>query len=286
MFQTKPKVSVISLAGLALAVMAVVAVNKWHSDQQPSSRAQAKSPSTPRVVAVEREAGRVSERIGAKETKGSGHIEPSRMLEASLSRLHAEAVAKFIMTPGRGFSRTGGLAQAQTMVFKEWKVPWWSPGELDQETAVAEIKDLELIHKESLKDFNSTEEHLPPKLNTQNFFLFMNRKPVAGGREKNWDLKALDLVGLLKHKEPVVYLSEKLADMKDLKDTATRPLDLFEFAGLEAIQKGDPLFVRAKDGAILMLGAIRAGKQCLSCHDDKKEGDLLGAFSYTLRLAE
>lgn len=37
----------------------------------------------------------------------------------------------------------------------------------------------------------------------------------------------------------------------------------------------------ANDGRRHVLGAIRSGKQCLSCHEGER-GELLGAFLYTL----
>jgi hypothetical protein len=31
------------------------------------------------------------------------------------------------------------------------------------------------------------------------------------------------------------------------------------------------------------MGALRGEPSCLKCHKDRRDGDLLGAFSYTLR---
>jgi hypothetical protein len=61
----------------------------------------------------------------------------------------------------------------------------------------------------------------------------------------------------------------------------TRPLDLFEIAGVAELRQGKDLFVRHKDRSIRMLGALRATEVCLECHTDNKKGDLLGALSYT-----
>jgi len=61
----------------------------------------------------------------------------------------------------------------------------------------------------------------------------------------------------------------------------TRPLDIFEIAGVAELSQGKQLFVRHKDNVIRMLGSLRASEQCLQCHTDNKKGDLLGAFSYT-----
>jgi hypothetical protein len=48
------------------------------------------------------------------------------------------------------------------------------------------------------------------------------------------------------------------------------------------LSDGEDLFIANKDNIVRMLGALRATKTCLKCHD-AEIGDLLGAFSYTLR---
>ena len=103
-------------------------------------------------------------------------------------------------------------------------------------------------------------------------------------KHKDWEIKTLDLVGLVKYDHPVVYVSEKLPDMKSLKDVPTRFLDFFELAGVEDLQKGHDLFIRTKEETVRVLGAIRAQNECIRCHGGE-QGDLLGAFSYTLRPA-
>jgi hypothetical protein len=64
----------------------------------------------------------------------------------------------------------------------------------------------------------------------------------------------------------------------------TRTLDLFEEAALPALRDGDDLFIASRGEMVRMLGAVRATKTCQQCHD-AGVGDLLGAFSYTLRRA-
>jgi hypothetical protein len=97
---------------------------------------------------------------------------------------------------------------------------------------------------------------------------------------EQWRLQTLDLIGLLLREEPVVYVSDHLPRMDELRDAPTRPPDDFEVDGLVALRRGEDLFVRAGGDGGRALGAVRATKQCLSCHDCKR-GDLLGAFSYT-----
>ncbi len=90
------------------------------------------------------------------------------------------------------------------------------------------------------------------------------------------------LIGILKHEQPVVYLTEKLPSMDKIHLEKTRPLDLFEQAGLASLRDGEDLHIASKDAAFRMIGALRATKTCQKCHD-AETGDLLGAFSYTLR---
>jgi hypothetical protein len=76
----------------------------------------------------------------------------------------------------------------------------------------------------------------------------------------------------------------KPASAKPAEVTAkleTRPLDIFEIAGVAELSQGKQLFVRHEENVVRMLGALRATDQCLKCHTDNKKGDLLGAFSYT-----
>jgi hypothetical protein len=70
--------------------------------------------------------------------------------------------------------------------------------------------------------------------------------------------------------------------MDELREAATRKLDTFEVFGLSALLRGDHLFIGAVPGAVRMLGAVRNVKACIDCHGGER-GDLLGAFSYTLR---
>ena len=49
------------------------------------------------------------------------------------------------------------------------------------------------------------------------------------------------------------------------------------------LRGGKEVYIRSKDNVIRMLGALRASDDCLKCHTDSRKGDLLGAFSYTLK---
>lgn len=97
-----------------------------------------------------------------------------------------------------------------------------------------------------------------------------------------WQVQTLDLVGLLLHEEPVVYVSERLPAMDKLDGAPTRPLNRFEKLAMATLQAGDDLVVGRDGDGLRMLGGIRSSKQCVICHGGQR-GDLLGAFSYTLK---
>ena len=113
-----------------------------------------------------------------------------------------------------------------------------------------------------------------------------NSPPNPDGRpmdgEKQWKVARLELVSLLRHAVPAVYLSEHLPRMEDLKDAKTRPLSQFEADSLAKLREGEDVQARSTGNRIEMLGSIRAAKQCLDCHQVPR-GTLLGAFSYQLQ---
>ena len=225
---------------------------------------------------------------------GPKHPSPDFLRSTALERLHSEATSRFVRAPGNGVGRIGqlggqlgqisqlgslgriGTVQQQmpsfpTVLVRDWTIPAWSSSELSEEKRVEGAEDLDIIHKQSLTDFSKDES--------------LETIPQSGPRKtRSWEVKSIDLVGLLMHDQPVVYVSEKLK-MSELKQVPTRELDSFERAGLEKLQSGKDVFARGQNETIRMLGSVRAQKQCLTCHD-VSEGKLLGAFSYTLRIAQ
>jgi len=101
------------------------------------------------------------------------------------------------------------------------------------------------------------------------------------GPEAGWQVERIDLVGLLKHEKPVVYVSESLPRMEDIGKLKTRELDFFESAGLDHVKKVDELYMRGDETLLRVIGPLRSLDQCQKCHGGKV-GDLLGAFSYVL----
>lgn len=152
---------------------------------------------------------------------------------------------------------------------------------------VALKKDqLQSLHRESAVDF----------INAQGFgwvdsgrvagfepHSFSKLPEVSGTNQGGWVLTSLQLVSMLKHQTPVIYDTRELPRMEVLRseDIPTRPLDAFEASALPKIRQGEMVVVEEATNRIRMLGAVRAGKTCIECHEVPRN-TLLGAFSYEL----
>jgi hypothetical protein len=96
-------------------------------------------------------------------------------------------------------------------------------------------------------------------------------------------IERVELVSLLTDDEPSVYVLDEMATPALARQTKRRPLDEFERLGLDALRRGEEL-VWTREATTRMLGEICAKASCLHCHADAKEGDLLGAFTYYLKV--
>jgi hypothetical protein len=90
-----------------------------------------------------------------------------------------------------------------------------------------------------------------------------------------------ELVSLLVHEDPSIY-QFKSANDPSQPHVQRRPLDPFEELALDHLRRGANL-VWTREQPDRMVGAIRATSDCLSCHSNAKENELLGAFSYRLK---
>jgi hypothetical protein len=106
--------------------------------------------------------------------------------------------------------------------------------------------------------------------------------PELAGVNERWVVVRLELVSLLKHKEPVAYATDAFPNLTESDNAPTRPLNLIEKKALKALREGDDLATESSGDRIRMVGSLRASKQCLECHEVKR-GDLLGAFSWELQ---
>jgi hypothetical protein len=119
------------------------------------------------------------------------------------------------------------------------------------------------------------------------------RRFSIGYRE--YAIRRLELIGLLKHDKPVVYLNQTSANpnpygktawknpVQDrLADSSTRPLTDIEIDALTKIKTGAMLVEHPELPRPIMIGALRADQQnCIECHHVEK-GTLMGAFVYEL----
>jgi hypothetical protein len=100
--------------------------------------------------------------------------------------------------------------------------------------------------------------------------------------KEQWAVARLELVSLLKHERPAVYVSTELPRMEQLKKAKTRSLDEFEAEALKRLYKGEDVVADAAVNQIRLVGSLRAAKQCQECHSVSR-GALLGAFTYDLQ---
>ena len=111
----------------------------------------------------------------------------------------------------------------------------------------------------------------------------VGRFPTEDGKGM-WQVREVHLVGLVKQREPVVYLVEgnpkdRDGKPKDPKEIPTRALDPFEVEALHAIRGGEEWKAVKRSQEMRLLAPIYAGKRCAACH---QEGILLGGFTYAL----
>ncbi|HTU92885.1 MAG TPA: hypothetical protein VMF69_22585 [Gemmataceae bacterium] len=92
----------------------------------------------------------------------------------------------------------------------------------------------------------------------------------------------VQLVSLLTGYQPSVYVLDEMATPPLARQAKRRPLDEFERLGLDAVRRGEEL-MWTREAPTRMFGAIRARADCLDCHTNANEGDLLGAFTYYLK---
>jgi hypothetical protein len=210
----------------------------------------------------------------------------------AIRRLHEETSEAFARSAGFGVVRTL-KADPVWMASRDTPIaPIAQPASRDPSTGdwakpnlarmIPPDSALADLHYFSVIDFGSPRRYGYVK----------NRQQVAGfqshhlqfepHKPERMTLQTLDLVGLLMHEEPVVYVSEHLPKMDELLEAPTRALDAFEALGLKQIQQSEDLYARESGTTLRLLGAIRAAKQCATCHGCDR-GDLLGAFSYTLK---
>ena len=206
-------------------------------------------------------------------------VKPAARAKKSPTHFHTAAVRAFGETPGFGLGRMKITIQEVEDIFVDW-----SPGELEIDGPPIQVPELAKVHRASAGVLGADPRLWPAAP-------VMVSSVHVGAPAQHWRLQKIDLIALVDHDEPAVYITAKLplpnehgvVAKKTVQDKAryTRALDFLEIAALEKLMTGDELYIRTKENALRMIGALRASKQCLECHNGK-EGDLFGAFSYSL----
>jgi hypothetical protein len=226
---------------------------------------------------------------------------PSSPLARALAYAHARNVQQFIDAPSFGVGRMTGRWQEfstpsdsgrDLYINLRLDTPISTPAEatwqLDAPTPEAGLNALELgpSPRDSLADFvNRRNRGWAKQLREAAGFRLRGLSQIpqlrtaAHDAEERWQTTRLELVSLLKHKPPMVYVSERLPRMDALNTAAVRPLDAFERRGIAKLAHGESLVAEAGMNRLRTLGSIFAQKQCQQCHQ-VGEGELLGAFSY------
>jgi hypothetical protein len=216
--------------------------------------------------------------------ENSGTVRPQ-----ALKELHENHVEQFIQSPSFGVARMFGPRMwARPGDHESISMPLLSSGNwnVDRDRLRGAGPGW-LMHCDSLSDFLYPARfgYVKDRRHVAGFqshqFAFSHAYPAARGEAPAYRLERLELVSLLKHERPGVYVTENLPRMDELVDVPIRPLNVIEANGLRRLWQGDDLVSTETIGGLRVLGSLRAGKQCLTCHDARR-GDLLGAFSYHL----
>jgi len=198
-----------------------------------------------------------------------------------LEQLHEHTTEQFSRAAGFGLMR---LPSIRTEIVQlEPRTPLRMPAGVDasppfqslHQSAVRNFVDPERLgYIRSRSEISGFESHGLSSLDTSGA-----EKSAAS---PNWQVTRLELVSLLRHREPRVYVAKSMPDMDKLADVPTRPLNSFEEKSLPQLLAQTDVVTDQKPDHIQMLGSLRAGKTCLECHTGNR-GKLLGAFSYELR---
>jgi hypothetical protein len=217
-----------------------------------------------------------------------------------LKALHEKTLKSFLERPGAGPRRFSGFLindlladQDEMFIIRD------QPGK---------PADFPVLSEEPLNRVKPDEEFYFHHVRSLSYFLYprgfgyvKDREHVVGfkshgfrwppvpmlpfGESRRWRINHVQLVGILYQEEPVVYLTDNLPSMEQVRQGKTRALDFFEADALPSLRDGEDLYIVSKDNTLRMLGAVRATRTCQKCHE-AEVGDLLGAFSYTLRGAQ
>jgi hypothetical protein len=112
----------------------------------------------------------------------------------------------------------------------------------------------------------------------------LDRSGVLDLGRTRYSIDRVELIGLMRSTTPVVYITSARSIGLRSEMVGSRELTSFEKRSVAAFRSGKSID-SAADGAdtLACVGAVRAKDTCLNCHEGRKTGDLLGAFTYRLK---
>ena len=211
----------------------------------------------------------------------------------ALERLHDRTYREFVIARGFGNFRMGSVSPTviELPEIKPIPLPYTasSSSPLGAFRAPHDVPPpyfdgLGGMHAESQRDFLEPERlgYVRDRNHVAGFISHRFTKvPDVQTASSTWRVSRLELISLLKHDPPAVYVAEHLPNMDQLRDAPTRPLDGFERDVLPRLRSSEDLVSAESADRIRLIGSLRASNTCLECHSVKR-GELLGAFSYEL----
>ena len=170
----------------------------------------------------------------------------------ALKKLHEDQVSAFVDSAGVGIGRAPRPIRYQVEFPEAPFVPLDEfPSSIPPESEASLLsggaasldtktdRNLQSLHADSVSDFAFPEGFGYVKARERVFGFLPHRFTLRPRFDGAWRFRTLELVSLLKHAAPAVYVSDNLPRMSELRHAATRPLDAFEAAALPRLAKDD-----------------------------------------------
>lgn len=216
----------------------------------------------------------------------AGQQSPGYGRQWALSQLHERTYRDFVFSPGFGFSRMPRFRPG--MVELEPEPPLVMPWAIELAPPNAARSGLYDVHRTVVRDFLAPDRIGYARsrtevagFNAHHLTELRNLRPNTSEVTTKWQVSRLELVSLLRHAEPRVYVAKTMPAMDQLAEVPHRALNEFETRALRRLRAKQDVAVKQEPAHIEMLGAVRAGTSCLECHQVTR-GTLLGAFSYEI----